>query len=114
MRHKAGRITVAGMIKEVIVLVTARSLLAYCSGRASLYNNLMKTPHRTSAAAFSRYAAGEVVADSASLQWKELFVRRYRFPNVVDRFLVPATPEPLMCMFSGLISRWTTFCECVY
>ena len=34
----------------------------------------MNTPHRTSAAAFSRYAAGEVVADSASLQWKELFV----------------------------------------
>ena len=62
----------------------------------------MNTPHRTSAAAFSRYAAGEVVADSASLQWKELFVRRYRFPNVVDRFLVPATPEPLIsCGLAG-------------
>ena len=62
----------------------------------------VNTPHRTSAAAFPRYAAGEVVADSASLQWKELFVRRYRFPNVVDRFLVPATPEPLIsCTIAG-------------
>lgn len=62
----------------------------------------MKTPHRTSAAAFSRYAAGAPLADSAFLQWKELFVRRYRFPNVVDRFLVPATPEPLIsCTISG-------------
>jgi AraC family transcriptional regulator len=43
-----------------------------------------------------------VVADSAALQWKELFVRRYRFPNVVDRFLVPATPEPLIsCTIAG-------------
>ena len=64
--------------------------------------DLMNTPNRTTAAAFSRYAAGEVVADSASLQWKELFVRRYRFPRVVDRFLVPATPEPLIsCGLAG-------------
>jgi hypothetical protein len=29
-------------------------------------------------------------------------VRRYRFPNVVDRFLVPATPEPLIsCSLAG-------------
>ena len=63
---------------------------------------LMKTPNRTTAAAFHRYAAGEVVADSASLQWKGLFVRRYRFPRVVDRFLVPATPEPLIsCSIAG-------------
>ena len=62
----------------------------------------MITPSRTSAAAFPRYAAGEVLADSAALQWKELFVRRYRFPNVVDRFLVPATPEPLIsCNIAG-------------
>jgi AraC family transcriptional regulator len=62
----------------------------------------VKTPERTTAAAFSRYAAGEVVADSGPLQWKGLFVRRYRFPRVVDRFLVPATPEPLIsCGISG-------------
>jgi AraC family transcriptional regulator len=62
----------------------------------------VKTPERTTAAAFSRYAAGEVVADSASLQWAGLYVRRYRFPRVVDRFLVPATPEPLIsCSLAG-------------
>jgi AraC family transcriptional regulator len=84
-------------------LVTARSLLARCSPFGFTFNNnLMKTPDRTSAAAFSRYAAGAPLADSASLQWKELFVRRYRFPNVVDRFLVPATPEPLIsCTIAG-------------
>ena len=84
-------------------MVTARSLLARCLPfRFALSNSLMNTPNRTTAAAFHRYAAGEVVADSASLQWKELFVRRYRFPNVVDRFLVPATPEPLIsCTIAG-------------
>jgi AraC family transcriptional regulator len=56
----------------------------------------VKTPDRTTAAAFPRYAAGEVLADSALLQWPGLYVRRYRFPRVVDRFLVPATPEPLI------------------
>ena len=62
----------------------------------------MRTPERTTAAAFPRYAAGEVLADSASLRWKGLFVRRYRFPRVVDRFLVPATPEPLIsCSLAG-------------
>ena len=62
----------------------------------------MKTPERTTAAAFPRYAAGGPVADSASLQWKGLFVRRYRLPRVVDRFLVPATPEPLIsCGLAG-------------
>ena len=36
------------------------------------------------------------------LQWNGLFVRRYRFPRVVDRFLVPATPEPLIsCSLAG-------------
>ena len=45
---------------------------------------------------------GEVLADSASLQWPGLYVRRYRFPRVVDRFLVPATPEPLIsCGLTG-------------
>ena len=51
---------------------------------------------------FSRYLTGEVVADSRSLQWKGLFVRRYRFARVVNRFLVPATPEPLIsCTVAG-------------
>ena len=60
------------------------------------------TPSRTSAAAFSRYAAGEVLADSATLQWPGLFVRRYRCPRVADCFLVPATPEPLIsCGIAG-------------
>ena len=62
----------------------------------------MKTPDRTTAAAFPRYAAGEVLADSASLHWNGLFVRRYRCPRVADRFLVPATPEPLIsCGLAG-------------
>jgi AraC family transcriptional regulator len=78
-------------------------LLARCSSCGfAVYNNLMITPSRTSAAAFPRYVAGEVLADSAALRWKELFVQRYRFPNVVDRFLVPATPEPLIsCNIAG-------------
>lgn len=62
----------------------------------------VSTPNRTTASAFPRYAAGEVVAESGSLHWKGLFVRRYRFPRVVDRFLVPATPEPLIsCGLGG-------------
>jgi AraC family transcriptional regulator len=77
--------------------------LARCSPLGFAFDNdLMQTPNRTTAAAFPSYAAGEVVADSASLQWKELFARRYRFPRVVDRFLVPATPEPLIsCGLAG-------------
>jgi AraC family transcriptional regulator len=62
----------------------------------------VKTPDRTTAAAFPRYAAGEVLADSASLQWSGLLVRRYRCPRVADRYLVPATPEPLIsCGLAG-------------
>jgi AraC family transcriptional regulator len=62
----------------------------------------VKTPDRTTAAAFPRYAAAGALADSASLQWPGLYVRRYRFPRVVDRFLVPATPEPLIsCGLAG-------------
>ena len=65
-------------------------------------NNLVNTPERTTAAAFPRYAHGEVVADSASLQWSGLYVRRYPCPRVVDTFLVSATPEPLIsCVISG-------------
>lgn len=62
----------------------------------------MKTPDRTTAAAFARYATGEVLADSTSLRWNGLYVRRIRFPHVVDRFLVPATAEPLIsCVLGG-------------
>jgi AraC family transcriptional regulator len=62
----------------------------------------MKTPERTTAEVFPRYLSGEVVADSAALKWPRLFVRRYRFPRVVDGFLVPATAEPLIaCNIAG-------------
>ena len=62
----------------------------------------MKTPEHTTAEAFPRYLGGEVLADSATLKWTGLFVRRYRFPRVVDGFLVPATSEPLItCQLDG-------------
>ena len=54
----------------------------------------MKTPERTTAEVFPRCLGGEVLADSATLKWPGLFVRRYRFPRVVDGFFVPATAEP--------------------
>jgi AraC family transcriptional regulator len=57
----------------------------------------MKTPDHTTAEVFPEYVlGGEVIADSATLKWPGLFVRRYRFPRVVDGFLVPATAEPLI------------------
>jgi hypothetical protein len=62
----------------------------------------VKTPDRTTAAAFPRYLNGEILADSGSLQWPGLFVRHWRFPRVVDRFLVPATAEPhISCNIAG-------------
>jgi len=62
----------------------------------------VNTPDKTTAVAFTRYAHGEVVADSASLQWSGLYVRRIVFPRIVDRFLVPATAEPLIsCVMRG-------------
>jgi AraC family transcriptional regulator len=62
----------------------------------------MKAPERTTAEVFPRYIGGEVLADSAALKWSGLFVRRYRFPRVVDGFLVPATAEPLIaCNIAG-------------
>jgi AraC family transcriptional regulator len=62
----------------------------------------VNTPDRTTAAAFPRYAQGEVLVDSALLQWSGLYARYFRFPRVVDRFLVPATPEPLLsCVLGG-------------
>jgi AraC family transcriptional regulator len=60
------------------------------------------TPERSSAAAFPRYLTGEVVADSVTLQWPRLYARRWRLPRVVDRLLVPATPEPhISCNLRG-------------
>jgi AraC family transcriptional regulator len=62
----------------------------------------VKTPGRTTAAAYPRHLAGQVVADSAALHWTGLYVRRYHFPRVVDRYLVPATLEPLIsCQLKG-------------
>jgi len=63
----------------------------------------MATPQRSTAAAFPRYLTGEVVADSVALQWRGLYARRWRLPRVVDRFLVPATPEPhISCNLGGM------------
>jgi AraC family transcriptional regulator len=62
----------------------------------------MKTPERTTAEVFPRYVGGQVLADSATLKWPGLFVRRYRYSRVVDGFLVPATAEPLIaCNIAG-------------
>ncbi len=61
------------------------------------------TPDRSTAAAFPRYLTGEVVADSVALRWPELYARRLRHPRVVDRFLVPATPEAhISCKLRGV------------
>ena len=61
------------------------------------------TPDRSTAAAFPRYLTGEVVADSVALHWPGLYARRWRHPRVVDRFLVPATPEPhISCNLRGM------------
>jgi AraC family transcriptional regulator len=63
----------------------------------------MNTPDRSTAAAFPRYLSGEVVADSVALQWPGLYARRWRLPRVVDRFLVPATPEAhISCNLRGM------------
>ena len=68
----------------------------------------MKTPACTTARAFNRYLRNEVLADSAALQWTGLYVRLLRLPRVVDSFLVPATPEPLVtCNAKGSAE----FCE---
>jgi AraC family transcriptional regulator len=70
--------------------------------RIPVFNSQVTTPERTSAAAYPRHLKGQVVADSMALRWPGLFVRRYRFSPVVDRFLVPATPEPLIsCSLAG-------------
>ena len=62
----------------------------------------MKAPERTTAEVFPQYVGGQVLADSATLRWPGLFVRRYRYSRVVDGFLVPATAEPLItCNIAG-------------
>jgi AraC family transcriptional regulator len=62
----------------------------------------VKTPERTTAAAFPRYLRREILADSESLGWFGLYVRRWRFSRVVDRLLVPATAEPhISCNIAG-------------
>ena len=62
----------------------------------------MNTPDRTTAAAFPHYPNVQVLADGSSLRWSGIYVRRYRYPRVVDSFLVPATPEPLIaCVIAG-------------
>jgi AraC family transcriptional regulator len=61
------------------------------------------TPDRSTAAAFPRYLSGEVLADSVALQWTALYARRWRLPRVVDRLLIPATPEPhVSCNLGGM------------
>ena len=45
---------------------------------------IVNTPERSTAAAFPRYLTGEVVADSAALQWPGLFARHFRFLLVVS------------------------------
>jgi AraC family transcriptional regulator len=63
----------------------------------------VNTPDRSTAAAFPKYLTGEVVADSIALQWRGLYARRWRLPRVVDRLLVPATPEPhISCNLRGM------------
>ena len=63
----------------------------------------MRTPDRSTASAFPRYLSGEIVADSVSLQWHGLYARRWWLPRVVDRLLIPATPEPhISCNLGGV------------
>lgn len=62
----------------------------------------MSTPNRSTAAAFPKYLTGEVLADSVALNWPGLYARLWRHPRVVDRFLVPATPEAhVSCTLRG-------------
>lgn len=51
----------------------------------------MKTPDRSTAAAFPKYLSGISVADSIALKWQGLFARRWRPPRVLEEF--PGKPE---------------------
>jgi hypothetical protein len=79
--------------------VFADAVCQYRNGHSSW---LVKTPERTTAAAFPRYLRDEFLADSESLGWTGLYVRRWRFSRVVDRLLVPAMAEPhISCNIAG-------------
>lgn len=63
---------------------------------------LVNNPERSTARAFPHHSVGEIVADALELDWQGIYVRRMRFPLRVERFLVPATPEPLFsCVLGG-------------
>src|SRR5258708_16711684 len=89
-------------VSQICVLGAGLAEICVLVNESALMPNPFGAPERTSAAACPRYSSGEVLADSASLQWPGLFVRRSRFPRTVDRFLVPATPEPVIsCVLAG-------------
>jgi AraC family transcriptional regulator len=72
------------------------------SNRLHLIFDNVNTPERSTAAAFPRYLTGQVVADSMALKWQGLYARCWRMPRVVDRLLIPATPEPhISCTLQG-------------
>src|SRR5258708_19141602 len=60
-----------------------------------------KALDHTTADPFPGYIGGQVIAYSATLKGPGFFGRGYRFPGVVDGFLVPATAEPLI---AGIIA----------
>ena len=81
----------------MFVVIVRKTLISNGYPSIALRTNVfMKTPERTTPQVFPRYVGGELLADSAPLKWPGLFVRRYRYPRVVDGFLVPATAEPLI------------------
>ena len=97
------------------LLVNARDI--WCNPSRRMPNPNANTPERSTAAAFPRYLTGEVVVDSVALHWPGLYARRWRLPRVVDRLLVPATPEPhISCNLRGMAEfrerevggAWTT------
>src|SRR5580704_2413045 len=57
------------------------ALFSLASMVIQAFTHLVDTPARTTAAEFPRYSNGEVLADSSSLRWPGLFVRRSRFPG---------------------------------
>jgi len=62
----------------------------------------MTGPDGSTAASSPGYLAGELLADDMAFQWQGLYARRLRTPRVVDRSLVPATPEPhISCTLKG-------------
>ena len=68
-----------------------------------------KAPERTIAEAFPQYIGGQVIADSATLKWPGLFVRRYRFPPGSGR--VSWFPPPTEPLIAGIIAGSAEFEE---